>query len=149
MGWALKSRSQKIQTLVELAEIEEDKAVKTLAAVQQQYQQHLAQLEQLKSYVEEYGQSTVGQGRILQPIQMLSTQAFVAKLHQAIQVESEKTGRLADVVEHARQVWLEKRTRLKALQKLHDKFKQTEQAGLDKREQRFLDELSALQQSRK
>lgn len=145
----MSSRSEKIDTLVELAEVEEDKAVKTLAALQQQYQQHLAQLEQLQSYIAEYGQTTMGEGRVLQPIQMLSTQAFVGKLHQAVKAESEKTERLAETVEFARKAWLEKRTRLKALQNLRDKLKQTEQAGLEKREQRFLDELAALQHSRK
>lgn len=138
----LKTRITKIQTLVELAEIEEEKAAKTFAELQGQYKQHLEQLEALHSYVNEYNLSG-GTSQVLQPIQVLSTQAFLDKLRHAIQAESERTETLLATVERAREVWFEKRTRLQALQKLVEKLQNSHRTELDRKEQRFLDELAS------
>ncbi|MDG6773342.1 flagellar export protein FliJ [Thiomicrorhabdus sp. ZW0627] len=137
------SRIQKIQTLVDLAEIEEERSAKTFAEIQAQHKHHLQQLEMLKTYVEEYSQANVSKGQTFQPIQMLSTQAFVAKLQHAVQAESDKVDEFSKMVERAREAWLEKRTRMNALKKLHGKLVQDHQFKLDKQEQRFLDELSS------
>ncbi|WP_373020398.1 flagellar export protein FliJ [Thiomicrorhabdus sp.] len=138
----MSSRIQKIQTLVDLAEIEEGKSAKTFAELQSQYKHHLQQLEMLNAYVNEYAQANVSKGQAVSPIQILSTQAFVSKLQHAIQAESDKTDELLNLTERSREVWMEKRTRLNALKKLLAKLIQDRQARIDKQEQRFLDELS-------
>ncbi|MDX1346926.1 MAG: flagellar export protein FliJ [Thiomicrorhabdus chilensis] len=145
----MKSRIDKIQTLVELARIEEDKSAKTVAELQGQHQQHLQQLDMLQSYVSEYSQATLSADRPVQPIQILSTQAFVAKLHSAIDAEQKQVDSLVEMVEQARQAWFSKRSRVKALEKLLQKIKQNKQAWLDKQEQHFLDELSSQNFNRK
>jgi len=81
-------------------------------------------------------------------IQMLSTHAFVGKLHQAILAEEAKTQGFKEVVERAKEAWVTKRARLQALQKLLEKLKKNKQACLDKQEQRFLDELASQAASR-
>lgn len=139
----MSSRIQKIQTLVGLAESDEDKAVKTLAELQGQYQLHLQQLEMLHSYVSEYSPCSTSNGASLQPIQVLSTQAFINKLQDAIKAEGQKVDELAQTVERAKDMWLEKRSRLKALQKLLLRLEKDEQARINRAEQRFLDELSS------
>ncbi|MDG6777636.1 flagellar export protein FliJ [Thiomicrorhabdus sp. zzn3] len=139
----MSSRIQKIQTLVGLAESEEDKAVKTLAELQGQYQLHAQQLEMLRSYVSDYSPCSTANGSTIQPIQVLSTQAFINKLQDAITAESQKVDDLAHTVERARDMWLEKRSRLKALQKLLLRLEKDEQARINRAEQRFLDELSS------
>lgn len=137
----MSSRIEKIQTLVELAEVEEDKALQTYSTLQGQFQDHLQQLETLRSYIGEYSQPR--SQTTVSPVQMLSTQAFVGKLHHAIAEEESKTDGFRDVMERAREAWVEKRSRSQALNKLLEKLKQTHQARLDKQEQRFLDELSS------
>jgi len=134
------SRIEKIQTLVELAEIEEDKSLQTFSTIQGQFQDHLQQLETLRSYINEYAHTD--SQTIISSVQMLSTQAFVGKLHHAIVEEEKKTEGFQEVMERAREAWVEKRSRKQGLNKLLFKLKQTEQARLDKQEQRFLDELS-------
>lgn len=136
----MSSRIEKIQTLVELAEVEEDKALQTFSTIQGQFQDHLQQLETLRSYINEYSHSS--SQSTISPVQMLSTQAFVSKLHHAVTEEENKTDGFRDVMERAREAWVEKRSRSQALNKLLLKLKQTHQARLDKQEQRFMDELS-------
>jgi len=135
------SRIEKIETLVELSEAEESKALETFSTVQGQFDQHLEQLDSLRSYVDDYANQNLD--KTLTSIQMLSTQAFVGKLHHAIHSEESKTERFKEVVERAKEAWIEKRARAKALQKLLLKLKQNRQACLDKQEQSFLDDLSS------
>lgn len=137
----MSSRVEKIQTLVELAEVEEDKALQTFSTLQGQFQDHLQQLEMLRNYISEY--SHVNSQTTVSPVQMLSTQAFVGKLNHAISEEEHKTEGFRDVMERSREAWVDKRSRTQALSKLLLKLKQTQQARLDKQEQRFLDELSS------
>ncbi|MBN2864675.1 MAG: flagellar export protein FliJ [Thiotrichales bacterium] len=143
----MSSRIEKIQTLVELSEAEESKALETFSTVQSQFHEHLDQLDALRSYVDDYAHQNLD--KTLSSIQMLSTQAFVGKLHHAIENESSKTERFKEVVEKAREAWIEKRSRVKALQNLLLKLKQNRQASLDKQEQNFLDDLSSQAFSRK
>lgn len=143
----MSSRIQKIVTLVELAEAEEKKALETFSTVQEQFQQHLEQLAALRSYVNDYANQNLE--KTITPVQMLSTQAFVGKLHHAIQSEDAKTAGFSEVIERAREAWIDKRSRLQALQKLLTRLKQNQQASLDKQEQSFLDELSSQAFTRK
>lgn len=143
----MSSRIEKIQTLVELSEAEESKALETFSTLQSQFHEHLNQLEVLRSYVNDYGQQNLD--KTLSSIQMLSTQAFVGKLHSAIENESSKTEQFKEVLERAREAWIDKRARVKALQKLLLKLKQNRQTVLDKQEQNFLDDLSSQAFSRK
>lgn len=135
----MSSRIEKIETLVELAEAEEKKALETFSLLQTQYQQHLQQLETLQSYIAEYASPDMGTQHT---IQLLSTHAFVGKLHSAIEQESSKTESMQTLMEKGREAWIEKRARLKALQNLLSKMVRNRQIKLDKQEQRLLDELS-------
>ena len=143
----MSSRIEKIQTLVELSEAEESKALETFSTLQSQFHDHLNQVEVLRSYVNDYGQQSLD--KPLSAIQMLSTQAFVGKLHSAVESESLKTEQFKEVLERSREAWIDKRARVKALQKLLLKLKQNRQTVLDKQEQNFLDDLSSQAFSRK
>ena len=134
-------RIKKIVILVELSEAEEAKALETFSTIQGQLQQHLEQLDSLRSYVNDYAGQNLD--KTMTPVQMLSTQAFVGKLHDAIHTEDSKTEGFKEVGERAREAWIEKRSRAQAFQKLLSKLKQNRQATLDKQEQGFLDELSS------
>lgn len=143
------SRIEKMATLVELAKIEEEKATQTYVTLQGQYKHHQQQLETLKDYVSDYDRPADSQQQGVSSVQMLSTQAFVAKLYAAIEAETAKVDSLMHTVERARTAWLEKRTRLQALEKLLVKFRQNRQVRLDKQEQKFLDELSSQKAAQK
>jgi len=134
------SRIEKIQTLIELADAEESKALETFSILQGQFQGHLEQLESLRSYVNDYANQNLQ--KTISSVQMLSTHAFVGKLHHAIASEENKTEGFREVMDRAREAWVDKRSRLQALQKLLLRLQKSRQASLDKHEQNFLDELS-------
>ena len=143
----MSSRVEKIETLVDLAEAEESRALETFSTLQGQFQDHLSQLESLHSYVDDYANQNLQ--KTISSVQMLSTQAFVGKLHHAIASEESKTEGFREVMERSREAWTDKRSRVKALQKLLLRLKKSKQACLDKQEQGFLDELSSQAFSRK
>jgi len=132
-----------MQKLVELADIELDKASQTLAALLEQYEQERAQLESLESYAKEYSSLSVNQSIVITPIQLQTRHCFGDKLHQAVEVQTQQVSRLNDVVEKGREEWQEKKVRKESLLALLMKLKQAQQYELNKQEQRMLDELAA------
>lgn len=131
-----------MQKLEELAGIELDKAAQTLAVIQGQHTDAVTQLEALNSYAQEYGQVPEHQSLSISPIQLQTRYAFGEKLGQALVAQTKHVDELVKTVEFARQAWLEKRVRVKALQALLDKLKLGVQMKLDKQEQLMLDELA-------
>ncbi|WP_157760459.1 flagellar export protein FliJ [Thiomicrorhabdus arctica] len=136
-------RMNRMQALVELAETELDKTAQTLAVIRAQHAEALTQLEALTSYAKEYGQVSTNQSTLISPIQLQTRHAFGEKLGQAVVAQTIQVDELVDTVESARQSWLEKRVRVKALQALLDKLKLGAQIKLDKQEQHMMDELAA------
>ena len=138
----MSSRINRMHKLVELAEIELDKAAQTLAAIQNQHADALTQLEALTSYAKEYGQVPTNRSVSISPIQLQTRYAFGEKLGQAVVAQTAQVDELVKTVEFARQAWLEKRVRVKALQALLAKLKLGLQIKLDKQEQHMMDELA-------
>jgi len=136
-------RIKRMQKLVELADIELNKASQTLGALREQYEKENAQLVSLVSYTKEYANQPFNQAIVLTPIQLQTRYCFGDKLHQAIEAQKEQVNRLEEVAEKAREEWQEKKVRKESLLALLMKLKQTHQVELNKREQRMLDELAA------
>lgn len=137
------SRSKRMKIIVDLAEEEMNLAMATLKEVsnKRDYIQH--QLDDLVNYMNEYVQQLTTKGNAFMPIQLQTTQAFIEKLKQAIGSQQQQLASMDDVVNMARNQWLEKRVRFNALQKVHEKLKHNEERLLDKAEQRMLDDLAA------
>lgn len=138
----MSSRINRMHKLVELADIELDKAAQTLAAIQNQHADASTQLEALTSYAKEYGQVPTNRSVSISPIQLQTRYAFGEKLGQAVVAQTAQVDELVKTVEFARQAWLEKRVRVKALQALLAKLKLGLQIKLDKQEQHMMDELA-------
>ncbi len=132
-----------MQKLVELAEIELDKASQTLAALLEQYEQEREQLNSLENYRKEYSTLSVSQSIVTTPIQLQTRHCFGDKLHQAVEAQTQQVDRLDEVVEKAREAWQAKKIRKESLSALLMKLKQAHQFELNKQEQRMLDELAA------
>ncbi len=137
------ARIKRMQKLVELADIELNKASQTLGALQEQHEQEKAQLVSLVTYSKEYANHSFNQTIVLTPIQLQTRYCFGDKLHQAIEAQTEQVKRLEEVADKAREEWQEKKVRKESLLALLTKLKQTHQAEMNKREQRMLDELAA------
>ncbi len=138
------SRIRQMHKLVELADIELDKAVKHLAALQVEHSEIQEQLQALIQYAAELStQQAGGEKQVVHVIDFQVARGFSEKLYQAIDAQKEKEARLANQVVQARDRWQEKKMRKEALSRLLDKLKQKYQQIQEKKEQQALDELAA------
>ncbi|WP_130537778.1 flagellar export protein FliJ [Thiomicrorhabdus indica] len=131
------------QKLVELAEMEMDKAGKTLAMMQQKQNQDIEQLESLREYAQDYNKQGINPAQSLS--QLNTYRLFADKLMQAIESQETVVTQSETMAEKAREAWLEKRARFKALEKLFIKMQSDYDGHLNKQEQKMLDELAAQQ----
>lgn len=137
------ARIKRMQKLVELADIELNKASQTLGALQEQHEQEKTQLVSLVTYSKEYANHSFNQNIVLTPIQLQTQHCFSDKLHQAIEAQTEQVKRLEEVADKALEEWKEKKVRKESLLALLTKLKQTHQVEMNKQEQRMLDDLAA------
>lgn len=136
-------RLQRIEKLVELALVEQDKAAQTLAHMQTQLETAEMQLKSLQSYQAEYAQKPMLAVQI-SPIQLQTHNAFSDKLSLALQAQIDQVAESQKMAELAEKSWIEKRSRVKALQALVKRIKMNELIEFNKQEQRMLDELASL-----
>lgn len=137
------SRVKRFELIVNLAEQELESVAQQLATMKQQYRALEQQIEDLRRYMQDYLESLTAQGSNLMPIQLQTTQAFTEKMRQAIKSQEFKLATMEPAMEKVEDLWIEKRARVKALEKVLDKIKKDVQVALDKSEQRMLDDLAA------
>ncbi len=141
----MKSRLERIEMLVDLSQVELNKALETLSVLRNQLAEHQQQHSSLTLYLQEYVNKINHQGLSLMPIQLQTTQSFLDKLNSAIVAQSKKIIEMSEIVNKAEENWTEKRSRLKAMQSLFDKIKKKNTVFLERQEQKILDDLSSLQ----
>lgn len=138
----MSKRLKRIAKIIEIATMEMDKAAQTLEYMRSQLVADQGQLNSLLDYQQDYVKKPAQSGAI-SVVQLQAHHSFADKLMQAIVTQKNKVIESEKMLEMAQQAWQEKRVRVKALQALHDRLKNNEQALLNKQEQRFLDELSS------
>lgn len=137
----MSNRLQRIQKLIELAEVELDQAAKTYSYMQNKLTDAQTQLASLEEYQDEYAKKPSSMARI-SPIQLQTHNAFADKLVQALVAQNKQVEESEKMLELAQQNWVEKRSRVKALEALFKRIKSNETAKLNKQEQHMLDELA-------
>lgn len=136
------NRLQRIQKLIELAEVEMDKAAQTFGFMQTKLVSELEQLASLQNYQDDYAQKPVQMSQI-SPIQLQTHNAFADKLALAVVAQSNQVSETEKMLEFAEQAWLEKRANVKAMQALYKRIETNQIMAFNKQEQKLLDELSA------
>lgn len=132
----------KIEMLIQIENKTVEEARHAFQFVQNQYLSEQQQYESLKAYQAEYLASLTQPDHPIHPSQLVSKQAFLDKLNNAIKSQSMTVSDLKRDADKAQEVWIEKRARLQAFEKLLVKLNKNESKRLDKIEQRMLDELS-------
>lgn len=134
---------EKIRMLVELEDQKVSDAVQVLKNSQSQHEAEANQLVALENYLVELQQSVKTSGTGLHPTQLASKHAFLDKLHKAVVAQEKEVESAKSAEEEARQLWIEKRSRMQALEKLLLRLEKSEIKRLNHAEQKLLDELSA------
>jgi len=137
-------KSDRLQTVVDLAEQELEQAGQTLHAVQNQLEQTQFQINSLKQYLQEIATAptTIDGTATFQAFHFKNTHVFIHKVQEALLQEQDKEGQLSQAVEKAREAWLEKRARVKGLQKVQQNLVKKEEKQVQRQEQRALDDLT-------
>ena len=138
----MSKRSKRIAKIIEIADMEMDKAAKTMSYMRSQLLEDQGQLTSLLEYQKDYVNKPSQSGSI-SPIQLQTHNTFADKLIQAVITQENKVEESTKMLEMAEKAWHEKRIRVKALEAMYDRIKKHEQATLNKQEQRLLDELSS------
>jgi len=134
-------RSQRIQVVVDLALRKAQEGARALAFVQQRLLAEQEKLGQLESYLLEYREGLLVQGRKGVSVQQFRIyNDFRGNVEKAIVQQSAQVATVNRQVEQVRRHWLTLDAKHKGLEKLLDKLRGEERAEQDRLEQKAQDE---------
>ena len=138
----MQKRLDRLRKIIELSQADLEKSELMMQEIRSKLQLNNVQLDSLNGYQNEYlRQLKSNQSTTLQKINQ--TQAFLGKLNQAIQHQQIQISELEQSLEKVKEVWLEKRKREQALEKLYKKLEKKHFVKLEKQEQKMMDDLIA------
>jgi flagellar FliJ protein len=138
----MKNRLSRMLTIVNLAKVDLESVEKNLQSINSQLHLNQKQQESLISYQNEYLEKLRNTATTtLQEIN--STQAFLGKLSQAIEHQKTEIKNLENMLEQAKDFWVEKKIRAQSLEKLYHKLLKKQALNLDRQEQKMMDDLVA------
>lgn len=128
------------EKLYQHAQREYEQVSQVLTEVARQLEEAQQQLESLQNYVQTLAQP---EQPVAQHQKLMQQRHFVLQVFTAIEHQTQQVHQLEQQHAHVKKQWLEKRARLKGLEKLIAKGKQAKQAAEEKKVQRALDERSS------
>ena len=137
------TRSKRMNPVVRVAEHREKDAARRLGEAQKRLHDQQARLRELIGYRDEYNlkfQRTCSAGVDVKQLQ--EYRLFLSRLNDAIAQQQRVIVKAERDVEQARAGWMSTRTRSQALDKVRDRFIDSERREAERREQADLDERS-------
>lgn len=135
------TRSQRMDSVVRVAENDEQQAARVFADGRRHLEQQQTRLAELISYRDEYAgrfQSFSAQG--MGAVKLNEYRMFLQRLNQAIEQQRAAVERAQRDCEDKRQSWLSVHSRKRALGKVAERFRYEEHCEAERREQKELDE---------
>ena len=133
----------RMKTVISLAEQDLEQAGQTLHAIQTQLEQTQFQVDSLTQYLHELSSQNTHSSGTLSASHFQNTHAFIHKVQVALGQEQQKVLQLQEVVERAREDWMEKRAYLKGLQKVQKNLELNQEKRAQRQEQNMLDDLAS------
>jgi len=134
-------RSQRIKTIVDIKQTQEQKALEELGGAQRRRQDMQNKLQDLQQYREEYQQQYMALGNNGVSInRLLDFRAFVSKLDKAIAEQQVRLQQIDHELQRKRQSWEQAHYKTRSLQKVHDRVLRSESMELARQEQKDQDE---------
>jgi len=100
------------------------------------------QLEQLRTYREEYVLRSTQAGGATDAVKLLNLRSFLARLGEAMCQHDKNLGAARAEYDRRRTLWTDKRIEAESLGRVVERFKKEEQQAADAREQRDSDEVA-------
>jgi flagellar FliJ protein len=136
-------RSQRLTPVIQLAEKAEQEALAQLGQANNAWHRDSVQLDDLLQYKSEYLQRfRQGEMHMLGTKKMMELRSFLMQLDKAIEAQKQQVSHSLNMVEHQKSIWLQKRTKAKALQLLVERYQGNELAIELRKEQLDNDEFS-------
>lgn len=130
-----------MQPILRIAESKEKRAAVALGEAQSQLQMHVARLQELQNYQNEYINRFQQNGQNGVEITMvLSFKSFLEKLNQAIEQQKESVAAANQLVNNCKQHWFDSRGQVKMYNNVISRYQTEEAEALEKQEQKDLDE---------
>ena len=133
-------KSQRFETVRNLAETEADRLANELSAAQQAWQSQHTKLEELRAYCREYATGHQS-GQLMDLAALQSTQHFVDQLRRAIAMQEATVTRLAGERDAARKAWMKARKHALSMETLVDRYQREEKREAERQEQVRSDDL--------
>jgi len=134
-------RSKRLESVVKIAESEEQAAARVLSESQQQLNAQQTKLSQLVEYRAEYARQLQQQASVgIAARQMHSYQSFISQLERGIEEQQRAVAQCKLKLEEKKQQWFTKRIKTRAMDKVMGQYLHKEQLEADKREQKVSDE---------
>ena len=143
------SRAKRLRAVLLLAQREEDAAAGQMGKARDLVAEEQQQLVQLREYRQEYVWEYQQQRSGVRPEVLMSYSGFIQRLSQAVTGQEHKLAQLEGQLEECQAVWQEKHHRRKTLADLIARLQRDEDAALEHRLQRELDDLAAQTLSRR
>ena len=130
-----------------LIEIQDDRVATALTAVadkQQAVNQAKEQLDMLVSYRAEYEQRFREKTKLgIHPVHLRNYQAFISKLHYAIDQQQNVVKTLEQQLAQRQQIWIEEKNQFNAYEKLKERQDRIKEKKESRKEQKLSDEFGA------
>ena len=139
---ARKKSSERLRTLLKLAELKEQQAARQLGVTSERLQQAQRQSHQLVQYSEEYQQQYVARGaeQTFSRRDLLNYQGFFSQLEQVQEQQRRVIDMRNEEREHARAAWLETYRKRHLLAQVRERRLQREAQAAEKKLQGELDD---------
>ena len=134
-------KSKRMQSILELAQHDEQAAIEALGESNRVVEANIKQLKELERYRDEYRQQMLQEGgEGFSAAKLQQFQQFLHKLDEVIVQQSEQIVVSEQVREQKRDEWLESRTRTNSLDKVTQRYRETEAEEEQRKEQKESDE---------
>ncbi|MBB6523470.1 flagellar export protein FliJ [Pseudoteredinibacter isoporae] len=143
-----KSRSKRLEVVLNLNQQDLDKISEQLAKQQENLQQEQLKLGQLKDYRDDY-MNSVRALKHTNVQQIQSQRGFIQRMQMACDQQQAMVAKVNEHCEAIMQLWQQQSQKLKKLEELIERYQQEEQLMIDKQEQKLIDELSTQKASRR
>ena len=143
------SRAKRMQVVLTLAERSEQQAGQQLSQCQAQVTAETEQLHQLDEYAAQYLAIYSERKTAVRPQELIAYSGFIQRLGDARKEQEARLNRIQAQMERLRQAWRVAHQKCESIKELIEKLKQEENALLDKRLQKEMDELVGQAYSRR
>ncbi len=136
-----RNRANRLDSVIRIAEDEEQKAFAELAKCREEIVDQEQKLKDLEGYREEYHEGMREPG-MFSPQQMRNRYQFLQKVEAAISGQQEQITAWGEEEERLRRIWMEKRVRRRALNKASEQRLEQMAREEKRQEQRRTDDLA-------